>query len=267
MPVTIQNRTVSELVVAEITLDSPPLNVLDYQMCTELLEALQSIRADDEARIVVIRGAGDEFCSGTDIAEHTPDKMPRLLPLFHDCLRAIQEIDGIVICAIEGRCLGGGLELAMACDRILADRSSVLGLPEIKLGCYPPAGIIQLLSRRCYGLAVAMTLSGQTLDANELERSGIIDVVFDPRTIDQAIDDEIGQYCTASPSILAITMRQFHRLSKREWAQRLTEIENHYLAEVLSHGDATEGVQAFLEKRSPVWAKRPGLVGPEDIAL
>ena len=121
MPVLMQNRTVSELVIAEITLESTPLNVLDHQMCTDLLDTIQTIRADDEARIVVIRGSSGEFCSGTDIAEHTPEKMPRLLPLFHDCLRAIQEIDGIVIAAIEGRCLGGGLELALACDRILAD--------------------------------------------------------------------------------------------------------------------------------------------------
>ena len=132
--------------MARIILDSAPLNILDCDQCDELLEAILSIRDDDVARIVVIQGDGGEFCSGTDIAEHTPEKMPQLLPKFHSCLDAMLTLDAITIAAVEGHCLGGGLELALSCDRILVDENAKLGLPEIKLGCFPPAGWIQMLA-------------------------------------------------------------------------------------------------------------------------
>ncbi|HIC22586.1 MAG TPA: enoyl-CoA hydratase/isomerase family protein [Planctomycetes bacterium] len=267
MPVTLEKQTQGGLVIAEIRLQSPPLNVLDRTMCTELREILQSVRADDEARIVIVCGAQGEFCSGTDISEHTPEKMPELLPIFHDCLRAINNIDAIVIAAIEGHCLGGGFELALACDRIVADESSVIGLPEIRLGCYPPAGIVQLLARRCYGRAIGLVLSGKPVDPRELQSDGIIDTVVDHGNLDAAVSEEIESYCAMSPSILAIIMRQFHRLGRGNWEQQLLEIEQDYLAEVLSHPDSREGVEAFLGKRPPRWAKRQGLVGPDDVAF
>ncbi|MDE0960964.1 MAG: enoyl-CoA hydratase/isomerase family protein [Planctomycetota bacterium] len=267
MPVVVETQPRGELMVTTVTLDSAPLNVLDLQMCSDLHESLQLIRNDDEARIVVIRGAHQEFCSGTDISQHTPDQMPALLPAFHDCLRRIYDLDAIVIAAIEGRCLGGGLELALACDRIVAERSSLLGLPEIHLGCYPPAGIVQLLERRGYGEAVRMVLSGQAATADSMARSQIIDVLTDDGTLDRAIDREIDGYSTISPSILAITIRQFHRVGRKRLSSALLEIERDYLSEVLPHPDSTEGIEAFLAKRKPQWADRPGLVGRDDVAL
>ena len=253
--------------VSTVTLDSPPLNVLDLQMCRDLHESLQLIRNDDIARVVVIRGAHQEFCSGTDISQHTPDQMPALLPAFHDCLRRIYQLDAIVIAAIEGRCLGGGLELALASDRILAERSSLLGFPEIHLGCYPPAGIVQLLERRCYGGAVRMVLSGQAATADSMARSQIVDEIADDGTLDRAIEAEIDGYTSISPAILAITIRQLHRVGRKRLSTELLEIERDYLSEVLHHPDSSEGVEAFLAKRKPRWADRPGLVGRNDVAL
>ncbi len=267
MPVNVDTEVNGEVVVATITLDSPPLNVLDLQMCRHFHEALQSIRDDDEARIVLIRGSGGEFCSGTDIAQHTPAQMPLLLPAFHDCLRLIYQLDAIVIAAVEGRCLGGGLELALACDRIVAEQTSILGLPEILLGCYPPAGIVQLLARRCYGEAIRLVFSGQTASAAEFHRMGIIDAIASEGSMDRGLEEEIAPYTRISPSILAITARQFHKLGRKSSNAELLEIERDYLLEILPHPDCTEGIEAFLEKRTPRWASRPGLVGPDDLAL
>jgi len=124
-----------------------------------------------------------------------------------------------------------------------------------------------LLARRCYGRAIGMVLSGNTVDPGDLKADGIIDVVCDHDSLDQAIDDEIKPYCAMSPSILAITMRQFHRLGRRNGGGQLLEIEHDYLTEVLSHPDSREGIEAFLAKRPPRWAKRQGLVGPDDLAF
>ena len=100
MPITVSSEIRRDLHVARVLLDSAPLNIIDLDQCDELLEALQGIRDDDEARVVIIQGEGHEFCSGTDIAEHTPEKMPDLLPRFHACLDAILSLDAIVIAQI-----------------------------------------------------------------------------------------------------------------------------------------------------------------------
>ncbi len=267
MPVSVHGFERGSISIAEITLSAPPFHVLDQQMCLELSEALRTLRDDDEARIVIIKGADGEFCSGTDISEHSAEQMPRLLPAFHDCLRDLLKLDAVVIAAISGHCLGGGLELALSCDRIIAQQNSVIGLPEIQLGCYPPAGIVQLLERRCYGQAITMILSGAATPVEQLHRAGIIDVVTAEGQLEAAIEEEIGRYCHVSPSILAMTVRQFHRHHERTWGQKLHDIEHDYLNEVLGHPDSQEGIEAFLKKRPPRWAGKQGLVGPDDVAF
>ncbi|MBC8261069.1 MAG: enoyl-CoA hydratase/isomerase family protein [Planctomycetia bacterium] len=267
MPITVSSEIRRDLHVARVLLDSAPLNIIDLDQCDELLEALQGIRDDDEARVVIIQGEGHEFCSGTDIAEHTPEKMPDLLPRFHACLEAILSLDAIVIAAIEGRCLGGGLELAMACDRILVDEEATLGLPEIKIGCYPPAGLIQVLARSHPGSAVRMVCSGEIYPAKEFPHPGIIDELIPAGTMEEAIDTELDPYQELSPAILGFTARQFHRRAQDQWAKHLKELEAVYLEGIVTHEDSREGVEAFLEKRAPRWARRQGLVGPDDLAF
>ena len=267
MPIHVRNESVEETAVARIILDSAPLNILDLDQCEELLEAIFSIRDDDVARIVVIQGEGQEFCSGTDIAEHTPEKMPKLLPRFHACLDALLSLDAITVAAVTGHCLGGGLELALACDRILMEENAKIGLPEIKLGCFPPAGWIQMLARSSVGSAVRLVCAGEITEAKKFPHQGVIDVLVPEGQIEQAIQAEIAPYQKMSPAILAFTARQFHRRAREQWARYLSELEKDYLDGILSHPDSREGVEAFLEKRNPRWADRQGLVGPDDLAF
>lgn len=267
MPIHVRNENEAGIAVARIILDSAPLNILDCDQCDELLEAILSIRDDDVARIVVVQGDGGEFCSGTDIAEHTPEKMPQLLPKFHACLDAMLTLDAITIAAVEGHCLGGGLELALSCDRILVDENAKLGLPEIKLGCFPPAGWIQMLARSTSGSAVRMVCSGEISEASEFPHSGVIDQLVPAGQMASALENELKPYQSMSPAILAFTARQFHRRAREQWARHLPDLEKDYLEGILHHPDSREGVEAFLEKRTPKWADRLGLVGPEDLAF
>ncbi len=267
MPVHVRNEQREGLPVARIILDSSPLNILDLEHCEELLEAIFSIRDDDVARIVVIQGDGNEFCSGTDIAQHTPEKMPELLPRFHACLDAMLSLDAITIASIEGHCLGGGFELALACDRIIVDESAKIGLPEIKLGCFPPAGWIQMLARSSTGSAVRMVCSGEIYKAKEFPHQGVLDMIAPQGDVERVLQTEIESYAPMSPAMLAFSARQFHRRAKDQWARYLPDLEKDYLEGIVSHPDSREGVEAFLEKRPPRWADRLGLVGPEDLAF
>ena len=267
MPIHVRNEDQKGIAVARIILDSAPLNILDCDQCEELLEAIHSIRDDDVARIVIVQGDGGEFCSGTDIAEHTPEKMPELLPKFHACLDAMLTLDAITIAAVQGHCLGGGFELALSCDRILADENAKLGLPEIKLGCFPPAGWIQMLARSSSGSAVRMVCSGEISKAGDFPHSGVVDQLVPAGKMESALKKEVEPYQSMSPAILAFSARQFHRRSREQWARHLPELEKDYLDGILNHPDSREGVEAFLEKRTPKWADRLGLVGPEDLAF
>ena len=267
MPVHVRNEKQDGIAVAKIILDSAPLNILDFDQCEELLEAIFSIRDDDVARVVIVQGDGGEFCSGTDIAEHTPEKMPQLLPKFHACLEAMLSLDAITVAAVEGHCLGGGLELALSCDRIIVDENAKLGLPEIKLGCFPPAGWIQMLARSSSGAAVRMVCSGEISEARNFPHHGLIDQLVPSGEMEKALAEELQPYHDMSPAIIAFTARQVHRRAREQSARHLPDLEKDYLEGILHHPDSREGVEAFLEKRPPRWADRLGLVGPDDLAF
>lgn len=267
MSVHVDYSTSGSLVTAEVIIDSPPLNILDLPLCLELQSCLRSLRDDDKARLVVIKGGADHFSSGVDVAGHTVDSMPELLPAFHQVLDSVLDLDAIVIAAVCGHCLGGGLELALACDRVIASETASLGFPEISIGCYPPAGIPQLISRVSLGRAAGMILSGEPVAVDELHRWGLVDVIAKEDEMDQAIDREIERYNRHSPAILGLSARRIHREARQLWARRLPTMEREYLDILLPHPDATEGIAAFLAKRPPKWAPRQGLVGPEDVAL
>ena len=267
MSVKIATRECGALVIAEVVFDQPPLNILDLPLCLELQAALAKLRDDDEARIIILEGGGGNFSSGVDVAGHTIEKMPELLPAFHRVLRSLLDLDAVVIAAVTGHCLGGGLELALACDRLIATKDASLGLPEISIGCYPPAGIPQLISRVPTGRAAGMILSGEAQPVMDLHDWGLVDVVAAEGKLDDAIDKEIARYRRHSPAILGLTARRIHREARRLWGDRLDTMEREYLDILLPHPDSSEGVAAFLEKRAPIWAPRQGLVGPEDVAL
>ena len=267
MSVQVNSSTSGSLVIAEVVVDSPPMNIFDLSLCLDLQASLRSLKDDDKARLVIIRGSGAHFSSGVDIAGHTVESMPELLPAFHQILKSVLDLDAIVIAAVSGHCLGGGLELALACDRIIASENASLGFPEISIGCYPPAGIPQLISRVPLGRAAGMILSGEPVPVAELHRWGLVDVIAQEGELEEAIDSEIQRYNHHSPAILGLSARRIHREARQLWGHRLDTMEREYLDILLPHPDATEGVAAFLAKRPPKWTQRPGLVGPEDVAL
>ncbi|HBL27500.1 MAG TPA: enoyl-CoA hydratase/isomerase family protein, partial [Acidobacteria bacterium] len=122
--------------VARLTIDRPPLNVLDIPTLEQLAGAVASLdRADDDLQVVVLRGAGDRaFSAGVSVQDHTPDKVGPMLETFHRAIRRLRDLPAVTVAAVQGHCLGGGMELAMACDLVVAADNARFGQPEIKLG-------------------------------------------------------------------------------------------------------------------------------------
>src|SRR5438105_14489580 len=129
---------------AHITLNHPPVNVINIAMMEALLGAIREVESRPEITTIVFRGEGKNFSAGVDIAEHTPEKIQEMLSKFHAVLLAIARSQKISIAAVHGNCLGGGAELAMICDMVFTTADAKWGFPEIKLACFPPVACVSL---------------------------------------------------------------------------------------------------------------------------
>jgi enoyl-CoA hydratase len=245
--------------VALIRLNRPEvLNALDFALIGELVEALETLDGDAECRAIVITGAGDRaFAAGADInelARQTP--MSLMIDDEFSQWERIKRIRKPIVAAVRGFALGGGCELAMACDMIVAADDSQFGQPEIKLGVMPGGGGTQRLTR-AVGKARAMelVLTGRTMSAREAEAHGLVTrVVPSEATLDAAL--ELAAQIASMPAGAVIAAKEAvnraHELSLEAGLE--FERRNFYL--LFASQDQREGMDAFMDKRTPAWKGR-----------
>ena len=237
---------------AWITLDRPPLNILDIAMMESLAAALE--RALPQSDFVIFQGAGTKaFCAGADVADHTSKRVEKMLAAFHGVFRRLASADCLKIAAVHGYCLGGGMELATFCDFVLASESAQFGQPEIKLGCFPPVSLVTL--PRLIGIQAAahLILTGHQISATEAHRLGMVTRVVPDYELPGAVDSLLEELRALSPSVLHLTRRTLGQLHSADFLEQLEEAERVYLSELMQTHDAQEGLRAFLEKRPPAW--------------
>ena len=240
-----------------LSIDHAPVNVLDMDHCRELSKHLADLRDEDRTRIVILRGTGRCFSTGVDIEQHTLELMPELLPAFHEIFHRLLELRAVTVAAVHSYCLGGAAELAFACDRVVAEESARLGFPEITVGCYPPVAIPLMVQRVGQGRAAQMILGGREEAVDVLHGWGAVDRVVAKGELDAGISEELALYRGKSPAVLGMASEQLHAEQRRGWGARIEALEKAYLAELLVHPDATEGILAFKEKRQAVWKDAP----------
>jgi cyclohexa-1,5-dienecarbonyl-CoA hydratase len=237
---------------AWITLARPPLNILDIPMMEALDAALE--RALPKSDFVVFQGAGPKaFSAGAEIADHTPERVEKMLSAFHAAFRRLAEADCVKIAAVHGHCLGGGMELATFCDFVLATESAQFGQPEIKLGCFPPVAMVTLPQLIGMRAAAHLILTGHQISAAEAHRLGLVTRVVPDQELRTALDHLLGELHALSPAVLQLTRKTLWRLHAADFAKQLEEVERVYLSGLMKTHDAQEGIRAFLEKRKPVW--------------
>ena len=241
--------------VATVTVNRPDKrNALNATVRRELLQALDALRAEESSRVVIITGTGDKaFIAGADIAEfaqRTPVEQ-RAVMGERRVFDEVAEYPKPVIAMINGFALGGGCELALACDMRIAARSAKLGQPEIKLGIIPGGGGTQRLPRLIgAGNAMRLILTGELITAEEAARLGLVDVVVDdaelrPRTL------EIARAMAAhSPLTLRLAKSAVRASEEMPLAAGLA-FERELFITAFGSNDKREGVAAFLEKRAP----------------
>ncbi|HEY2888812.1 MAG TPA: enoyl-CoA hydratase-related protein [Candidatus Limnocylindrales bacterium] len=245
--------------VALVTLDRPEvLNALNFALIEQLTDALEALDRDDACRAIVITGAGERaFAAGADIPE-LARQSPTSLTLddhFHRWER-LKRIRKPIIAAVRGFALGGGCELAMLCDMLVAGEDAQFGQPEIKLGVMPGAGGTQRLTR-AIGKAKAMELilTGRTMGAREAEAHGLVtSVVPSEATVPAALD--LGARIAAMPPVAVLSAKAAINRAEELSLEAGLEFERRSFYLLFDSEDQKEGMAAFGEKRSPRWRGR-----------
>ena len=241
--------------VAWITLDRPPLNILDIPMMEALDAALA--RALSKSDFVVFQGAGPKsFSAGAEIADHSSERVAKMLSAFHAVFRRLAATDCVKIAAVHGFCLGGGMEMATFCDFVLATESAQFGQPEIKLGCFPPVAMVTLPALIGMRAAAHLILTGRQISANEAQRLGLVTRVVADQELRAALDQILDELRALSPAVLQLTRKTLWQLHSGDFTKQLEEVERVYLSVLMKTHDAQEGIRAFLEKRKPVWKRK-----------
>jgi cyclohexa-1,5-dienecarbonyl-CoA hydratase len=242
--------------VARITLNRPPLNILDIPMIEELHEALARVQSADDANVLVIGHMGKAFSAGVSIQDHASDKVGEMLEKFHGMIGRLHSLDIPSIALVDGMALGGGCELAVVCDMVLASERSVFGQPEIKVGVFPPVAAALFPSRVGRNRVLELLLTGESIAAAEAHRIGLINKVFPAASFGEMTGEFIRKLTSLSGSTLKLTKRAVNRGLDKTLPEGIAASEQLYLRELVRTEDATEGLNAFLEKRTPIWKNR-----------
>lgn len=243
--------------IAIVTIDNPPMNALSSPLLEELYAEVDRLDADPSVRAVVIRGAGERaFVAGADIKEfpvlrESGGDGTGAAGLIHKVADRMEAGRTPFIAAIQGFCLGGGLELAMGCDIRVASESATVGQPEIKLGIIPGGGGTQRLPRLVgRGRAMLMNLTGDFFDARTAESWGLLDRVVPTEELIEAATTIASTIASRSPHAAAVIKQIARETSDGPLADGL-HAELAGFLRCLRSEDGIEGVAAFIEKREP----------------
>jgi len=242
--------------IATIIINRPEvLNALSKETYLEILSRLDDAEKDENIKVIVLTGAGEKaFCAGLDlkaVKEISPIEMLGLVKLGHKLTLAIEEIGKPVISAINGYALGGGLELAMACDIRIASENARLGQPEVNVGLIPGNGGTQRLPRLVgKGTAKELILTGKIIDAKTAQTLGLVNKVVPPEELKSAVE-ELARELISKPPLALKLAKELINISTETDLKIGLACEAEATGVLASTEDFKEGTRAFLEKRKP----------------
>ncbi len=239
----------------KIIINRPPLNILNIETMEEMNRALAELRDDDAVKVVVVTAAGNKaFSAGVEVADHLGGKLPRMVEVFDGLFISLVEVDKPTIAVVNGVALGGGCEVVLGCDMAIASEKAILGQPEIKLGVYPPPASVLLPRLIGWRKAFEIILSGDSIDAREAERIGVINKVVPDEELEKAADEFIKRFTSNSGLALTQARRALYRNFDLEFRKAM-EVTGTDATLVMGGENSVEGLTAFLEKRKPVWKR------------
>jgi cyclohexa-1,5-dienecarbonyl-CoA hydratase len=244
--------------VGRVKFARPPLNVFHIAMMREIAAALEACSRQRDMVAVVFEAAEGTraFSAGVAVEEHAAETIYQMLESFHDIFRALEAMAKPAVAVVDGAALGGGCELAAACDVVLASERARFGQPEIKLGVFPPVAAILLPRVIGERRARELVLTGELIDAPEALRLGLASYGVNSAQLEQKLQEVLNRFRELSAASLEAARRALDAGRGWSFEEVLARVENLYLNELMKTEDAAEGVRAFTEKRKPDWRNR-----------
>ena len=244
--------------VARLTFARPPVNIFNIAMMGEINEALTECARQRELAAIVFDAAADcrAFSAGVAVEEHVEDTIFQMLDSFHAIFLNLEQIARPTIAIVDGAALGGGCELIAACDIVIASERARFGQPEIKLGVFPPVATILLPQVIGDKRARELILTGELIEAAEAASLGLVNYVLPRNELEQKTSELLSKFRNLSSAALGLTKAAMDLNRARSLAPALKEVERLYLDDLMKTYDATEGINAFVEKRKPEWRHR-----------
>lgn len=237
--------------IGKITINRPPVNVLDIETLMEINSALEAIKKDTEVKVLIITGAGNRaFCAGVEIRDHIGDRASIMIDTFGRLFKLMLDVDKPTIAVVNGIALGGGCELVVACDMAIASDKAQFGQPEIKLAALPPVAAV--FCPRLSGLKKSMEfiLSGDSIDAKEAERLGFVNKVVPETELEKASLEFAQRFVEKGGAALLFARRAIYHTLALGPAEALDTAGDISLL-ALKTEDAHEALTAYVEKRKP----------------
>ncbi len=242
--------------VAKITLSRPKHNVFDIEMMRDLNAGLENLLNDPQLKCLVLLGEGPSFCAGVEVNDHKPGKVDDMSATFNRIFELIDRFEVPTIAGAHGACLGGGLELAIACDIIVAADRAIFGQPEIKLGFFPPYAAIRLPSIVGQAKAIEICTTGKRYTAKEAKSMGFVSHTVEDEMFSEEVDKIANEIQVSSPLIIRLNKRAVKQHISMEFSKALQGVGDLFLNTLMKTEDTFEGIRSFEEKRKPVWKNR-----------
>ncbi|HTT25715.1 MAG TPA: enoyl-CoA hydratase/isomerase family protein [Thermoplasmata archaeon] len=236
---------------ATVTWDRPPLNIFDVDLLEELTRALRRPEVTS-ANVVVLRGQGRGWSAGLAVEDHLKTRLPTMLGAFRETLRTLWDLPSPTLAQVHGSCLGGGLELLMACDLALASDRATFGQPEIRLGVIAPFGAAHYAHVLGPRPAAELLYLGTPLDAGRAAAAGIINRAVPDEELEASVALAAQTFCGHRREALQLLKRLLRESAPDPW-RALERAERTYQDDLMTPAGSEEGLRAFLEKRTPVW--------------
>ena len=241
--------------VARLILDNGNGNVLDCDLIVQLTTVLDEFKYKNGLKLISFEGEGNHFSYGASVEEHTKELAGTMLNSFHKIFYKIIDLGIPAMAKISGKCLGGGMELALVCNFLFADKSAKLGQPEISLGVFAPPASIMLPLKIGHSKAEDLLITGRSITAEEGKDIGLINEVYDDKsTMETAVDEWVNKYILPkSASSLKYAVKAARMTFNNIIINKLSTLEHLYLNQLMETKDANEGINAFIDRRKPVW--------------
>lgn len=242
--------------IAKIIFNNGKYNWLNIAMMKEINHAIEMFSRDKTLKALVFDHTERNFSVGVDVEEHMGDKAKRMLKEFHGIFKRLLKLSVPTVASVKGAALGGGCEIALFCDFVIASEDAKFGQPEIKVGVFPPLAAALLPYLIPIKKAYEIIMHGESFSAEEAYQLGLVNHVFSPETYEQELTQFLERFKALSAVVLQQSKKALRLGRNVEFAQLIDKVEVLFLEELMATEDANEGLQAFIEKRAPVWKNR-----------